>query len=139
MYKYLYLVLFGFITNCASVKLAGPEKKLIYGSGGGFTGAVVTYSLSSFGKLSRINMKGEIDTTYHLKLKKKQLLQLFNQSDKLKNTYMGFKNPGNMYKFIYLSGELNGNPDYMWGQDKFTAPIAVTDLYDALMKLVPKE
>ncbi|MBI3234437.1 MAG: hypothetical protein HYZ42_10425 [Bacteroidetes bacterium] len=137
MKNYIYILLLAVLVSCKSAQLPGEERKVIFGSGGGFTGAVNTYSLSSLGTLSKLKMNGEVDTTYKIKFSKKELTEVFDIYSKIGKENLGFKKPGNMYKFIILTGEFNANPDYMWGQDGYRAPAAVEAFYDKLMALVP--
>jgi hypothetical protein len=127
------------LVSCKTAKLPGPEKKIFFGTGGGFTGKVSKYCLSSYGQLSKINMNGDIETVYQLKFKKKQLQNLFDSASIVQNAYLGFSNPGNIYYFLIINGEFNTLPSFMWGQESFKTPLIITSYYDKLNALVPQK
>lgn len=135
---YIFCLITIFI-SCKSAKLPGVEKKIYFGSAGGFTGVVSKYCLSSYGQLSKIKMNGDIDTIYQVKFKKKQLQSLFDSAVIVKNAYVGFSNPGNIYHFLIINGEYNTMPSFIWGQESFKTPIIITAYFDKLMALVPQK
>ncbi len=126
--------------SCKSTKYTpatfeGPQ--LVFGSGGGFTGAVTTYCLLENGQLFTKNgVPGKNETDYESvkKVSKKVAKSLFAQANASGLLNAKKSQPGNMYCFVkMLSGDTTGS--VAWDQAK---PLddPVVQLYDQLMKTV---
>jgi hypothetical protein len=136
MKKLIYILLAIQLAGCASTKIQGPVRSLIFGNGGGFTGIQNVYQLKNNKQLCKLKMNGDMDTCYQIKLSNKQIEQIFTTADQLRKKYMGFKNPGNIYTYLNLSGDLNTIPEFTWGQNGFTPPVDVVTFYNQLNSLV---
>lgn len=123
---YLLLLLSIFIScsaNNAIVKTSIEE--IQFGSGGGFTGKEITYTLNSKGKLT----EGGKDLK---QIDLKKTLLLFKLAKKLK-TY-SFNEPQNMYSFIVIQSKDNKNR-IVWGLGSTKINKDVTDFYTQLISL----
>lgn len=139
MKKLIYIIIIIQLAGCVSSKHQGPIRSLIFGNGGGFTGIQNIYQLKSNKQLCKLKMNGDPDTCYQIKISRKALDQLFAVGDQLRKKYMGFKNPGNMYTYINLSGDLGAPPEFTWGQNGFTPPADVVMFYNQLQVWVPRK
>ncbi len=124
----LALLLFNACTYQRAIKQTGVQS-ISYGSGGGFTGAVVSYSLSLDGQLS----KTENNSTMPVKvIGTKNVKALFEEAAGLKD--YTFNEPGNMYSFITIKTDTQSR--YIsWGMGSDRIDSRVTELYGQLMAL----
>lgn len=123
---YLLLILSIFIscsTNKAVVKTSVEEIK--FGSGGGFTGKEITYTLNSNGKLT----EGAKDIK---QIDSKKTMLLFKEAEKNK-TY-SFNEPQNMYSFIAFQSKDSTNR-IVWGLGSKKINKDITDFYNQLISL----
>jgi hydroxymethylpyrimidine pyrophosphatase-like HAD family hydrolase len=109
-------------------------KQLIFGSGGGFSGQVIEYTLLENGRLMRTNSLTKESTSLKA-LSKQEAQTYFKQAAKLNLEALEFKHPGNMYYFIRLNdGEKQ--QEVVWGDNSHPAPAQVQGLYQKLEKAV---
>ena len=111
-------------------------RQIRVGSGGGFTGFVMTYYLLDNGQLYS---RQSPDTTYHFlgnqsTASTKRLFAAVETKCRIKNTR--FNKPGNMYKFVQWK---KGKRDYRvtWGATDATAPAVYARFYHSFMNMVP--
>ena len=105
-------------------------QKIIFGSGGGFTGKVTAYDLDINRK--RLRKKGEEEEQ---KIKRKRIKHITRLLNKHEIPKLYFNKPYNNYKFIHLIYE-EREIKYVWGDPKNPAPEALVELYEELVKLV---
>jgi hypothetical protein len=135
----LSIFLFSMLLGSCTHKIAAdkmPANQLIFGSGGGFTGAVKAYSLLDDG---RIMAQSDDGKTYKsvAKVGKDELSQLKADAQKLdKET---FNEPGNLYYFIETKGVTEKNQRLTWGSTDKSVPPAVDALYKRLVAFLPKK
>lgn len=103
MRRILLLSLFSvFLFSCKSQQYTIndlPESQLIFGSGGGITGGVSTFTLLENGQLFHNNSL----TKEHVELEsitKKEAKTSFEKMEALRLSEMDFNHPGNMYYFL---------------------------------------
>lgn len=137
MKKFIYILLVCALSGCATSKTKEAIKSLIFGNGGGFTGAQNVYQLKSNKQLCKLKLNGDTDTCYKIKISQKSLDLVFKNADQLRKKYMGFKNPGNIYMYINLTGDLGAPPEFTWGQNGFKPPQDVVAFYNQLQGLIP--
>jgi len=134
------VLLFLFITtlfaSCSSTGKVTDNpngKRLVFGTGGGFTGMYSIYELNEDGNLFAILPDS---TSKPLKkLKRKQTRNIFAQADKLKLAQPAFNHPGNMTSFIkYVSDSVL--TEYKWGDPNVSVPAEIRDLYSQLKSIV---
>ena len=90
-----------------------PEKQLIFGSGGGMSGAVDTYVLLENGQFFHTNsLTGEVKELESVS--KKEAKQCFGKLEELSLSEMDFDHPGNLYYFLE---EVEGDESHRitWG------------------------
>jgi hypothetical protein len=124
------------LTSCSSSgKVADDTKseKLIFGSGGGFTGMYISFEIRKDGHIFNIlhdNSKNEVK-----KLRKKQTREIFTQAGKLRLNQPAFNHPGNMTWFIKykFAGD---STEFKWGDTNFSAPSEIKDFYTQLNSIV---
>lgn len=108
---------------------------LIFGSGGGFTGATVRYIIPPDGTVTRIRTKMPQDTMVVKKLTNKELNSLQQEALQLRLHQMNFKFPGNMSYFIEYAGKDEKNT-ITWGDFKNPVPPDVQNYYNRAMVLI---
>jgi len=107
-----------------------PETQLIFGSGGGVTGEVSTYTLLENGQVFYTNSftkeKKEMKS-----LKKKETSLCYEKMQALQLATMDFDHPGNMYYFLE---EVNGDERHRvtWGSADHEISEACKVLYEEL-------
>lgn len=103
-------------------------EKIIFGSGGGFTGLVTSYTLNSNGSLISESSKETIKT---LNLKKVKEVNKKITYSNVSN--LAFNNPGNFYYFIEVQEK--GKTNRVTWSDEKKAPEKVIQLYQYLTDL----
>ena len=96
-------------TQCASTRDVLPSqhsgKMIEFGSGGGFSGAVSSYTLLDNGTLFQ-NEAFQDTSTLIKKLDKNLTLQIFTNYQVLSLSDMIINDPGNLYKFVtFIDGD----------------------------------
>ncbi len=113
---------------CKKNSETGPAQ-VLFGSGGGFTGAVISYSLSSDGALNKI--EGEKNISLKT-IDKKTAEGLLTKAKALKDYH--YNTPDNMNCFIEIKSK-DFNEKYVWGMNAVKIDARLKQLYDDLMAL----
>lgn len=106
---------------CCKTKRYTPEtyqkSQLVFGSGGGFTGKVQTYTLLENGQLFHHNGINNL-TQQMTTLSKKQTKQLFEKANDKELNNITLNDPGNMYYFLKLKKDGKEAYSFTWGGQK---------------------
>lgn len=131
MYQTILLFSIISIFACNNTKeISGSDFKSIrFGTGGGFTGEVITYELGSDGQL---NLLGQDKTKFHKNLDKNVVKQIFDDANAVKN--YKFNTPGNLYSFLELVWQDSTNK-ITWSVGSSEVSIDVTKLHGKLISL----
>lgn len=127
------LALLFLVTACGpqGVLYEYQDTKIVFGSGGGFTGQVSEYHLDARGNLKMIEgLSGkEVELG---KVKKSDLKAIYKALDELDLSKINFNEPGNMYYFLQ---EVQSPKSYKvtWGSPDHQTPQGVQELYDLLI------
>jgi len=125
----LYSILFLLILNsCLTGKIAVKTgiDEIYFGSGGGFTGEVKTYTLTADNKLL------ELDKVLK-KVDSKITLAIFNEAKEIKDYY--FNEPENMYSFIEIKTKDKTNR-IVWAFGSTKVDKKVIEIHTKLMTLI---
>lgn len=120
--KLLLLVILSSCITHKTIKKTGIEE-ISFGSGGGFTGEVKTYKLSSNGKLFEKGVEIK-------KIESKSTLKFFNQAKQLKD--IDYNKPGNMYSFLEIKTK-NKTNRIVWSDGSTDVDKRITELYAELI------
>lgn len=121
--KIVPIILIAFLSSCTTSKIAKTGiEQISFGSGGGFTGEVKTYTLTSDSKL--FEKGNELK-----KLDIKKTLDLFKQANELKEYSLNA--PENMYLFIEIKTKEETNR-IVWGFGTTTVDKKVIEVYNEL-------
>jgi hypothetical protein len=121
----IYLLTIFFLVNaCVTSNIANKTgiESIRFGSGGGFTGVVKTYTLSSDSKVSE---KDKLITI----IKKEETLAIFNQAKELKD--FEWNEPENIYSFIEIITKDKTNR-IVWGGGSSKVDKKIVELYKNL-------
>lgn len=124
------------IISCISKKAINTKDIVLisFGSGGGFTGAVIKYQIYPNGKI--IEIKALENNTHQVKkIKKKELKTINSMVNKLSSEHCEFSHPGNLYYFIELVKEQK-MIHISWGDPAYPESVEVRELYEYLVNLV---
>lgn len=135
MNQLTYLVLILLILSCNSTKYTAenlPDTQLIFGQGGGFTGAVTSYCLLENGQLFKKSDKKTFESWK--KVKKKKAKEIFkncyaNRLDTIEHSI-----PGNMYFFIQYRKDSIDNK-ILWNDNTPPDNTEIPKLYHSLKQL----
>ena len=122
------LLLLVFLSSCISSKIevnTGIEK-IQFGYGGGFTGEIKTYKLTTDSKLF-------VEVVQLKKISKKETLALFVQAKELKN--INFNEPENMYSFITIKTKEKTN-SIVWAYGSTKVDKKAIELYNNLISTI---
>ncbi|NOX86186.1 MAG: hypothetical protein GXO86_09520 [Chlorobi bacterium] len=127
-------VLFVVITSsCASQKVlnqyAGTQ--IVFGNGGGFTGQVNEYTLSTDGTITLVKSL-EGDTVVISTVSRKTAGKIFSLLSDSGLDTLDFKHPGNRYYFI-KERENGIKNEVIWGNPDYTVPAQIENLYTLLI------
>jgi len=135
-FYYFSAILVFIIGGCASqnslTKYENTE--IIFGSGGGFSGQVIEYSISTDRVITSTNSLTKETKTIG-KLSKKKTIQLYDELNELKLPLVNYDKPGNMSYFVK---QVKGNKEakVVWGDITGDFPKDVKAYYDLLMSIV---
>lgn len=134
MTKYLLLALSFSIISCQTYKVNElPDKQLIWGSGGGFTGVVNQYILLENGQLFFVD--GLKNTTSPCtKQSKKSAEAFFATCDSMGIADMKMHQPGNLYYFITHKSAKSENT-LTWGAMDAEVDEQLKALYNDLQEV----
>lgn len=123
MKKILFVIILFVLCSCSTCKVAklSPIQEIQYGSGGGFTGNVTTYTLKSDGTLWQ--QEKQIS-----KLSCDALSSIFELAEQLPKE--DFVQPGNVYSFVKIISK-DATYYYAWTAGKLP-DAKVTELYTKL-------
>ena len=112
-----------------------PNGQVLFGSGGGITGGVNSYSLFENGDLF---YQSALDTSFVVvkKIKNNVVQQVFSNIEFLKLKDVKVNQPGNMYNFIQIKDKNNDHQIVWSGKDKVSKE--VINFYDMLNHLTSK-
>lgn len=134
MMKYMLLFLSFCFVGCKTYQANElPDKQIIWGSGGGFTGVVNQYILLENGQL--FFEDGLKNTTLACNKQSKKAAKLFfSKCDSLGVADMKMNQPGNLYYFVkYKTAE--GENQLTWGAMDAKVDESVKSLYDELQSM----
>lgn len=120
------LLLFNACSYQRAIKQTGVQS-ITYGSGGGFTGTVVSYSLSADGQLSKTENSNPVQIKV---IEARRVKALFQEAGRLKD--YTFNEPENIYSFITIKTDTQ-NRYISWGTSPDKVDSRVTELYRQLM------
>lgn len=132
-YSLISLLLLLFATSCTSTKLPGD---IYFGSGGGFTGNVTTYTLSpdlNLYKTESIAQKKELLRS----ISKKELAGIATAFTKMNFKDIAVNTPGNMSQFITIKE--NGKVYTSIWSGKTSGNESIDKLYSQLIQLLPNK
>jgi len=114
-----------------------PAEQIIFGQGGGFTGAVNTYLLLDNGQLFQKKSFQSEDWEVLEPLRPRHGRKMFRKIRKIDQDSMGIKEPGNRYFFLhYINAE--SRFENTWGKPDYVAPSELTELHAQLQELFNK-
>jgi hypothetical protein len=137
------MLLFIYTSGCR-VQRATPDtytgRQLIFGNGGGFTGAESRYVLLDNGQLFSVETNKSTRKEKYTPLRQLSRTitrQLFSKADALQLEQLAFSHPGNMYYFIGLQ-ENDTTHRATWGHPSHTIPGEAEILYHQLIASLPQ-
>ena len=104
--------------------------ELKFGSEGGFTGNVTSYTLNTDGTLWLHNPIRN-DSVIVKKLSKKAVCKIYTKAQKLGVDTIRFKHPGNYSSFLMISKH-NVSNRIVWGARGNPVPVEIQSFYDEL-------
>ncbi|MBS1489645.1 MAG: hypothetical protein JSS93_03885 [Bacteroidetes bacterium] len=125
MKKYSFLIII-LVSSCLSGKINQTEiEQVKFGSGGGFTGTIKTYTLTADGRL--------LDESKELKkINLNQTLEYFNKANELRN--YTFNHPDNVYSFIEIKTKEKTNR-IVWSFGNTQIDTQASALYNTLISI----
>jgi hypothetical protein len=123
------LFLFFVGSSCAQ------EKFILVGTGGGLTGSVTVYKITSKGKVFKGQGTTEIKYSERGKIKKALAKKFIQRVADQTTVTPAFNHPGNMYSFISKVEE-GTEKKITWGDIGHPAPEQVSKLYQEIMASV---
>lgn len=111
-----------------------PEKQLVFGKGGGMTGAVDSYTLLENGQLFHCNSMTKDKKNLNPIPKKKAKL-FYKQLKSLSLNTSNFNQPGNMYFFI-REVVLDTTYSVVWGSTNHQIDTTYTNFYKNLISQI---
>lgn len=129
----LFIVFFSSCSSSGKVTTESNSRRLIFGSGGGFTGIHTMYELFEDGNVFILLPDNTLQPLK--KIRKKKARELFLQADKVKIAQPEFNHPGNMTWFIKYQAD-GIITEFKWGDANNSAPKEITDLYYQLNTIV---
>ncbi|MEL6719013.1 MAG: hypothetical protein AAFP82_09880 [Bacteroidota bacterium] len=139
--KYRYSIFFFSLlvfSSCKTYEISDlPDEQIIFGNGGGITGATTSYIMLKNGQIFKTNsLQG--DTTALIKIKPKLAKAYFEQMTQFDWEKTEVNQPGNTYKFITRK---NTEHTYhaTWGASGYEPPADLKSLYESLKKELVEE
>ncbi len=125
------------LSNCSVNKSLNNKlvNEITFGSGGGFTGAVIKYQIKSSGEITKIN---SIDnkTILFKTINRRKFKEINKKVNKLTEAQLKYNQPENIYYFIEID---NGVKTIItWGENNKEAPLEIKQLY-AYLNILIKE
>ena len=123
------------LSNCSANRSLSNKivNEITFGSGGGFTGAVIKYQIKSNGEITKIN---SIDNKTLLvkTINKRKFREINKKVNKLTETQLKYNQPENIYYFIEIDNGVKTN--ITWGENNKEAPLEIKQLYVYLNSLI---
>jgi len=110
-----------------------PEKQVVFGKGGGITGAVDRFILLENGQLFKQNSLLK-DTITLPKVKRRVARNYFTQVENLQLDSIQINQPGNRYYYLGYK-DAAGHQKATWGANDFEPPVELKTLFDSLNQL----
>jgi len=126
-----------FITiSCSTKSLYKKQSDLhiIFGSGGGFTGATEQYEIINKGEILKISLPGDTIPLGKISTKQKDYLRTLINSDSLSR--IGFSNYANITSFIYVKVKGKSVYGFHWNYERSNLPYPLFKLDSFLNTLV---
>ena len=126
-----------FITiSCSTKSLYKKQSDLhiVFGNGGGFTGATEQYEIIGKGEILKISIPGDTIRLGKISTKQKDYLRTLVNSDSLSR--IGFNNYANMTSFIYVKVKGKSVYGFHWNYDNSNLPHPLFKLDSFLNTLV---
>lgn len=128
------------LASCGTTYTASnlPDKQILFGEGGGFSGSVKEYVLLENGQMfTRTTFAGEV--TELPKVKKKTAEAYFQKLQGLKD--IAYIKPGNKYSYVQFQVDSSTNYRVVWKDGDANAPEDARMYFDELKDLVkpPKD
>lgn len=114
-----------------------PPKQIVFGKGGGITGAITSYILLENGQVFLSEGLNDPKVTEYRKIGKRKARKLFEQCDSLMQDAPVVQSPGNVYHFMEFKGEAESGK-MIWGNPDYQCPAAVEGMYKDLREKVIK-
>ena len=110
------------------------DTRIIFGSGGGYSGREIQYTLMPDGNVTLYDNISR-QTTEVTRLGKKETLEIFQEMDEVMMSALDFDHPGLTYTFIR---QVKGNKttSVVWGAREPEVPSRVREFMDYLMASV---
>jgi len=122
-------------SNCSMNKPLNDKlvNEITFGSGGGFTGAVIKYQIKSSGEVLKFSSI-ENKTILIKQINKREYNEINKKVNKLTETQLKYNQPENIYYFIEID---NGVKTIItWGENNKEAPLEIKQLYAYLSTLI---
>jgi hypothetical protein len=129
--KYLVLL---FLLSFSALNTQAQDNPVVIGSGGGVTGAVTAFKITSRGEVFR--GKGMVDIVYTecAGIRKSMARRFIKKVDELVRSSGGFNHPGNVYYFIGSSE--GAAPRITWGDPGQPPPQEVQNAFTEIVAAV---
>jgi hypothetical protein len=134
----LFLGLHGCSRKITTDKL--PATQIVFGHGGGFTGAVQEYALLQDGRIVEIRKDSATQQIVE-KVNKKKAAGFYAEVDSMRLHTWLYNRPGNIYHYVILKREGKKDNKIVWdgsGNDVH-APKNIEEYYKRLMAELPKK
>jgi hypothetical protein len=130
------LVLLFIIGSCStkSVYKKQSDLHIIYGSGGGFTGATVQYEIVGKGDILKISIPGDTIKLGKITNQQKSYLRTLINSDSLSR--ISYNHYANMTSFLYIKVKDRSLYSFQWNNDRTYLPQPLFQLDSFLNSLV---
>lgn len=131
-----FFILIMITSSCASQKILTQYTgtTIVFGDGGGFTGQINEYTLSTDGKITVVKSL-EGDTVILSTISKKAAGEIFTKLSVSGLDTLDFKRPGNKYYFIREMSE-GIKHEVVWGDPEYAVPQQVENLYTLLLSKI---
>lgn len=130
------LLAFSLLASCKSQQYTAenlPEQQLLFGEGGGFTGAVTEYILLENGQIFKNYSLN--DSTIELgHVKKRTAKDMMKKIQAMQLDTMDVKQPGNMYYFLSYKTS-NKEHRVTWGAPAYQVDPQIEAFYKELMQM----
>ncbi|MEO9892309.1 hypothetical protein [Aurantibacter sp.] len=111
-----------------------PDKQIVFGNGGGMTGATNTYVLIENGQLFYSNSITK-EVTELDAISKKEAKLIFLKLQELSISELDFNHPGNRYYFLE-EVSLDNKHRIIWGSEGYKISDEYSNFYKQLKKLI---